>query len=80
MYTVVSGIGAILSQPIIGVAESIDDRLHNRFVGRQFQNFRERVLSATTPSGKQTEMCQISKLFCIADIVTSVQIMFYIII
>ena len=28
------------SQPIIGFAEPIDDRLHNWFVGRHFENFR----------------------------------------
>ena len=28
------------SQPIIGLAEPIDDRLHDRFVGCRFENFR----------------------------------------
>ena len=31
---------ARFSQPIIGTAEPIDDRLHNRFMGRHFENFR----------------------------------------
>ena len=40
------------SQLIIGLAKSIDDRLHNRFMGRYFENLRTWALGREIDVGR----------------------------
>ena len=52
----VSGVGNQFSESIVGLAEPVDDRLHNRFVGRFKKNcargqWDEGLISAATPLG-----------------------------